>query len=316
MTASNTRKTLKKNCWHVAYSSDWYHLSWDRLLLYWQSWDSMFVLYLRPRHAQWFRCVAAFMTISSFWSSVPLVLGKKVLFELKMQTHTYKVHMCIIHMYMTCMYVCVQCRVWHDLACMLCNLLRCWHFVVPGSSRRSFIDFVRAGLRFYLVNFLNLISFSSINCCFWLGFGSNLYPPDLRGSKMAEQLFCWLKAEAKSHERQALQAWQRQVEDCRESAREVQGKKQIHSSLFGCSITAHICAGTPYIIVHHGITFSTYSTCSIARQRRGCRDDDSPSEGEEEEAGSRAWNGGSTWFNKVNFKGKNPVDPACKHRCW
>lgn len=123
------------------------------------------------------------------------------------------------------MYVlCVQCRVWHDLACMLCNLLRCWHFVVPGSSRRSFIDFVRADLRFYLVNFLNLISFSSINCCFWLGFGSNLYPPDLRGSKMAEQLFCWLKAEAKSHERQALQAWQRQVEDCRESAREVQGK--------------------------------------------------------------------------------------------
>ena len=100
------------------------------------------------------------------------------------------------------MYVlCVQCRVWHDLACMPCNLLRCWHFVVPGSSRRSFIDFVRADLRFYLVNFLNLISFSSINCCFWLGFGSNLYPPDLRGSKMAEQLFCWLKAEAKSHER-------------------------------------------------------------------------------------------------------------------
>lgn len=117
-------KNIKKNCWHVAYSSDWYHLSWDRLLLYWQSWDSMFVLYLRPRHAQWFRCVAAFMTISSFWSSVPLVLGKKVLFELKMQTHTYKVHMCIIHMYMTCMYFVSNAEfgmIWHVCRVTCCD---------------------------------------------------------------------------------------------------------------------------------------------------------------------------------------------------
>ena len=107
----------------------------------------------------------------------------------------------------------------------LCNLQRCWHFLVPGSSRRSFIDFVCADLRFYLVS-LNLIHFQASMAEFWLGFGPNLYPPDLCGSQMAEQLFCWRqKAEAKSHERQALQAWQRQVEDCRESAREVQGRK-------------------------------------------------------------------------------------------
>ena len=118
----------------------------------------------------------------------------------------------------------------------LCNLQRCWHFLVPGSSRRSFIDFVCADLRFYLVN-LNLIHFRASMAEFWRGFGPNLYPPDLRGSQMAELLFCCQKAEAKSHERQALQAWQRQVEDCRESAREVQGrkmqKKQSSHCLFG-----------------------------------------------------------------------------------
>ena len=135
-------------------------------------------LYLRPRQAQWFRCVTAFIT------------------------HTYRdtcihmIAMCIIHMYMTCMYIHVC-----PMQSKLCDLQRCWHFLVPGSSRKSFIDFVCADLRFYLVN-LNLIHFRASMAEFWLGFGPNLYPPDLRGSQMAEQLFCWRqKAEAKSHER-------------------------------------------------------------------------------------------------------------------